>query len=367
MTDEPLRARYVIAAKSAGAAREVAGAVAREQTLECVPGLASPALERRLLGRVGPARPAAGGFAVAIDYAPELVAGSVGALVNLLFGNVSLLRGVRLVDVRWPGPLLARMPGPAFGLARLREETGVRGRALLCAILKPVGLSSRALARQASALVRAGVDLIKDDHNLAEQDTSPFDERVSLVAAAVAEENARRGRRCRYLPHLTGGGARLNERVERLHELGVTGALVAPLLLGWEATAALAAESGLLLLAHPTTSGVFYGRRHGIARTLLQGELFRLAGADGVVFPNAGGRFPVTLAECRTIAARLRAPLGDVRPSFPAPGGGMDLARVRRWRDVYGPDTVFLLGSGLLQEPHLGRAVEDLLRAVEPA
>jgi len=152
--------------------------------------------------------------------------------------------------------------------------------------------------------------------------------------------------------------------VELLHAVGCAGALVAPLLLGWETLAALAAESGLLLLAHPTTSGVFFGRDHGIARDVLYGELLRIAGADGVIFPNAHGRFPSTQAECRAIAARLRAPLGGLRPSFPAPGGGMDLARVRRWRALYGPETLFLLGSGLLREPDLARAVADLLHAV---
>ena len=62
--------------------------------------------------------------------------------------------------------------------------------------------------------------------------------------------------------------------MEFLHA-GIRGALIAPLLLGWETTAALAAESGLLLLAHPTTSGVFFGRRHGIAREVFFGELLR--------------------------------------------------------------------------------------------
>ena len=64
------------------------------------------------------------------------------------------------------------------------------------------------------------------------------------------------------------------------------------------------------------------------------------------------------------IAQRLRAPLGALQSSFPAPGGGMDLARVRRWRTLYGPETLFLLGSGLLQEPDIEQAVADLLRAV---
>src|SRR5260221_11389462 len=110
-------------------------------------------------------------------------------------------RGVRLVDARWPAAVLDRFPGPAFGLDRLRAATGVAGRALLCAILKPVGLTSAALARQARRLAAAGIDVIKDDHNLAEQATAPFAERVARVQDAIAPAHARSGRPCAYLPH----------------------------------------------------------------------------------------------------------------------------------------------------------------------
>ncbi|MEO8505746.1 MAG: RuBisCO large subunit C-terminal-like domain-containing protein [Acidobacteriota bacterium] len=363
-----IEAVYELRARTPVEARRLALAVAREQTLEAVPGLAPAALEAALLGRVESLeRKAAGRYTATLLYSEALIGGvgGVGSLVNLLFGNVSLFGGVRLADVRWPRSLLDRFPGPAFGLEGLRAETGVRGRALLCAILKPVGLTARALARQARALALAGIDVIKDDHNLADQASAPFADRVRWVQDAIAAANARTGRSCLYLPHLSGGGSVLVERVELLHESGIRGVLIAPLLLGWETTAALAAESGLLLLAHPTTSGVFFGRQHGVAREVLFGELLRIAGADGVIFPNAGGRFPVPIASCREVTTRLRAPRGDLRPSFPAPGGGMDVKRVARWRRVYGDDTLFLLGSALLKEPDLGGAVAALLQVVE--
>jgi len=314
MSSDRLIASYELRAGTLARARQIALAVCREQTLECVPRLAPAALERRLLGRLRDAVPdGAGRFRVEVEYPAELVAGSIGSLINLLFGNASLLRGVRLVAVQWPRRLLREFPGPAFGIAGLRSESGISGRPLLCAILKPVGLSAAALARQAGTLARLGIDVIKDDHNLAEQRSAPFGERAARVQDAVARANARSGRRCLYLPHLGGGGRVLVERVERLHELGCRGALVAPQLLGWETMAALAAESGLLLLAHPTVSGALFGGTHGIARELLYGELLRLAGADGVIFPNAGGRFPVTVASCREVASEQTGLAGSER------------------------------------------------------
>ena len=68
------------------------------------------------------------------------------------------------------------------------------------------------------------------------------------------------------------------------------------------------------------------------------------------------------VASCRGVAAWLRAPRGDLRPSFRS-GGGMDVER-GPLAEVYGDDTLFLLGSALLKEPDLRRAVAALLEAV---
>ena len=47
--------------------------------------------------------------------------------VNLLYGNISLQRGIRIAGVEWPDELVRQFPGPAFGVAGLRELTGVAG------------------------------------------------------------------------------------------------------------------------------------------------------------------------------------------------------------------------------------------------
>jgi 3-keto-L-gulonate-6-phosphate decarboxylase len=47
------------------------------------------------------------------------------------------------------------------------------------------------------------------------------------------------------------------------------------------------------------------------------------------------------------------------------PGGGVDAKRIAHWIDVYGNDTMFLIGSSLLRAPDLEaatRAVVDQVR-----
>ncbi len=167
-----------------------------------------------------------------------------------------------------------------------------------------------ALARLAADCARGGLDLIKDDHSLADQRRAPFRDRVLAVAEHVARANRQSGRNCLYVPNLTGPVDSLADRLDDLRDAGVRAAMVAPLLLGLDAVRALAASSGVALVGHPSFAGSLVAPRQGFAPELLFGDLFRIAGCDVVIYPNAGGRFPFTLGDCRRIQHRLLAPLG---------------------------------------------------------
>jgi ribulose-bisphosphate carboxylase large chain len=101
---------------------------------------------------------------------------------------------------------------------------------------------------------------------------------------------------------------------------------------------------GLPILSHPTFLGSLL---FGLATDLLFGTLQRLAGADATIYPNHGGRFPLTPDDCRRIAAACASRLGDLRSIFPTPGGGMTLDRVAEMRAMYGADVMYLVGGGL--------------------
>ncbi|HET6341590.1 MAG TPA: ribulose 1,5-bisphosphate carboxylase, partial [Gemmatimonadota bacterium] len=118
--------------------------------------------------------------------------------------------------------------------------------------------------------------------------------------------------------------------------------MAAPLVIGLPAFLELARASPVPVLAHPALGG---GR--GIATALLLGTLFRLYGADAVIFPHAGGRFPFDLETCGDLAARLGGPLGGLRPALPVPAGGMSVARVREMVEFYGIDVMLLVGGSL--------------------
>jgi len=70
-----------------------------------------------------------------------------------------------------------------------------------------------------------------------------------------------------------------------------------------------------------------------------------------VIYPNVGGRFTFSAETCAAINARLRAPLGRWHRRFPAPGGGIDAARVPQWIERYGADTIFLIAGACTLSP----------------
>jgi ribulose-bisphosphate carboxylase large chain len=191
--------------------------------------------------------------------------------------------------------------------------------------LKPQGSSPQQLAALARTFALAGIDVIKDDHGIANQAYAPFPDRVAAVQK------------------FSGGPRALAEQARIAKDCGVRMALVAPMLVGLPAFVELQVDLDIPVMAHPAFAGA--GR---IAPPLLLGKLFRLLGADATIFPNHGGRFGYGRNTCTGIAAAARDPWHGLRPTLPVPAGGMTLDRVAEMRAVYGNDTMLLIGGGLL-------------------
>ena len=331
----------------------LAAAIALEQSVEVPQALVDAAdLPPGVVGeveRVEAGAGASGTDRAVLSYDPSMVeAGGLPALVNLVFGNVSMMSGVRLVDLAIPEGVLATFDGPRHGVDGVRALAGVYGRPLLATALKPRGVPVSRLVEMAGAFARGGGDILKDDQNLIDG-FEEFKDRVRRCADAVDDANQRTGRRCLYLPNVTGPLPALARRFEYVARLGLPGVLANPFIAGLGIARSLARDHDLVLMAHPTFSGShFASREHGIEPGLLFGTLLRIAGADIAIFANTGGRFAFTRGECAGIAERLRAPLGRLRPAWPCPAGGMNLEHLPGMCADYGPDAVLLIGGALI-------------------
>jgi ribulose-bisphosphate carboxylase large chain len=347
--------RFAVVYRLTGDARE-AQAKARdicvEQTIEFPPELVDdPDILGQVVGRIESLeRGADGAYEASVSYAVETAGAELVQLLNVVFGNTSLQPGVRVQRLELPDALLAQFRGPRFGRDGLRERLGAPDRPLLCTALKPMGLSAKALAERAYGFALGGVDLIKDDHGLADQPFAPFRERVARCAEAVERANRLTGGRSLYLPNVSGPADRIVEHARYAKSVGAGGLLIAPGLVGFDTMRRLAEDDALALpvMCHPALLGSFVTNPEaGISHYALFGQLTRLAGADASIFPSYGGRFAFSRAECRSIAAGTAAPMGHLRPSLPAPGGGMSLESVPDMLATYGRDVIFLIGGAL--------------------
>jgi ribulose-bisphosphate carboxylase large chain len=327
---------------------ERARAIAVEQSVEMpVEAIDDELVLSRIVGRVAAIRELEGGrYEVRVALAAETVGEDAGQLINMLFGNSSIQDDVVLHDAEIPGELATAFGGPRHGLDGLRRRVGAPERALTCSALKPQGLPAARLAEVATKFARGGVDYIKDDHGLADQAFSPFAARLEAIAPAGRAVEKARGRAARYVPSLSGDLETMRRQVAVARQAGIDTVMVAPMIAGLANFHRLVRENaGLAFVAHPALAGA-----SKIAPPLLIGKLFRLLGADAVVFPNHGGRFGYSPETCRALARAALADWQDFRPSVPVPAGGMSIERVPEMLDFYGKDTMLLIGGALLAE-----------------
>jgi ribulose-bisphosphate carboxylase large chain len=338
--------------------------IALEQSVELPDNVLSHEIRATIVGKPGDTTLMDDGrYEVEIQYPLANAAPEIVQFLNVLFGNVSLTKGVQVVDVEWNN-LSSLFYGPVFGIDGIRRQLAIPDRPLSCTALKPMGFSSDELAELAYQFALGGIDVIKDDHGLADQRYAPFEERVRAIANAVDRANQVTGRKSVYMPNITSGIQDIMYRMDFAVENGCGGVLLAPNLSGLETLHVLAHEvGGIPIMAHPAFSGSFVTHPdQGFSPAFLYGGLYRALGADFSIYPNAGGRFSFSLHECREINERCRIGLESYKNTFPTPGGGVKWEDIPKWAALYGNDTVFLMGGSLYQHPNGIRAAAEAVR-----
>ncbi len=336
-----------------GEIEKICRGIALEQTVEVPEQLVTSSdIEEQIVGKVESIQPLSGSpgtFRVVMRFNLKLTGFQIPQLLNLVYGNISIKRDIKLMDIQFPEDFLECFRGPNFGIPGIRRLLGVYQRPLLATALKPMGSDIEDLAAIARDFSLGGGDIIKDDHGLIDESFHQFQERVSRCREAVEEANGQTGRRTLYFPNIVAPVEQIEKYVEFVIYQGIPGILVAPFLVGFDRVRSLAWKYPVMVMAHPAFSGVhFHDRKHGMHPGVLLGTIFRLLGSDASIFPNYGGRFSFTKGECRQLSEHLRRPLGAFRPAFPVPAGGMQLHNIASMTEEYGEDAILLIGGALL-------------------
>ncbi len=343
-----------------------------EQTVEFPADLLPPGLiTNHIVGRIESfLNTGVNVYQATISFAVEIAANELTQLLNVIFGNISIKPGYRVEEIGLAPALLSLFKGPRFGRSGLRQWLKAANRPLLFTALKPLGLSAPDLADLAYQFARGGIDIIKDDHGLSNQNYATFSERVKLCAKAVARANQESGQQCIYVPNVTAPYSEIIDRALLAKDYGAGGLIVSPGLVGFDTMRTIADDERIALpvFSHPALLGTYVLHPDiGMSHYALFGQIMRLAGADGVVYPNYGGRFSFSRRECQSIVQGTTIPMGDIKSSFPCPGGGMSINNIPDMLQVYGNDVIFLVGGGLFRHsPDLIENCRYFRNLVEP-
>ncbi|HSW61517.1 MAG TPA: RuBisCO large subunit C-terminal-like domain-containing protein [bacterium] len=307
-----------------------------------------------------------GSYTAEISYAIEICGNELTQFITVLFGNISLMKGIRILKITGHNYLRNISKGPRFGIEGLRKLTGVHDRALLCGAIKPMGLGPSTLAEMAADFTLGGIDLIKDDHGLADQPFCRFKERVKAVSNAVNEINSKTGSKTLYAPSISSSASEVIDRAHFAKEAGAGALLIAPFVTGIDFARMISEDESIALpvIAHPALSGSFVNSdENGISHYALFGQLMRMSGCDASVFPSYGGRFSFSKDECSSIQKGCGDPFAGYSSIFPAPGGGMTLERIPELKEFYGNNAMFLIGGGMFRNG--GNITENVKRFKE--
>jgi ribulose-bisphosphate carboxylase large chain len=331
--------------------KAIADVIRAEQTIEFPFELAAKWIQDEVVGKVEEISSIdKNNHLITISFNPDVTGGELNQFLNVLWGNVSLFPGVKIVELKLPDLLIEKFKGPRFGITGLRKLFDAQTRPLISTALKPMGSDAKTLAEMARTLALAGFDLIKDDHSLANQPWATWKERVTFVARAVQEANAITGRHTAYAPSLNLPFDQISDAAHTAKELGAGALLILPGITGFDSLRKIASDDSIALpiQGHPAMLGsLLTSKFEGISHGIVLGTLMRLAGADISIFPNIGGRFSFSQEQCLDITDRSREKLGNLKPLLVAPAGGMSLERIPEMVEMYGKDSALLIGGAL--------------------
>lgn len=288
------------------------------------------------------------GYLARISYSDQSATEEFSQFFNVVFGNTSLLPDICVQRIYLSDEMREWFPGPKYGITGMRKRLGDITRALAFTALKPMGLSSAALAQEAYECALGGVDLVKDDHGLMNQPFAEYKERVARVCEAVRQGNLESGHHTIYIPNLSGRIVEIMDRVKYAEECGAGGIMLSPGLVGYDTLQYVASHTRLPVVAHPAMAGCLLDKgAGGFACGCILGQLPRICGADFTVFPNYGGRFSLSQQQCRAVVDSCLEESGEMPPIFPCPAGGMTFEKLDAMKSFYGKDVAFLMGGGL--------------------
>jgi 2,3-diketo-5-methylthiopentyl-1-phosphate enolase len=273
-------------------------------------------------------------------------------LLSTIAGNdMTITYRLKLLDVRLPADFVKAFGGPKFGIPGVRKLLNVTDRPLIVNMIKPcIGIDPKVGAELFYRAALGGVDVVKDDEVLANTSYSSIVGRVKAFMKKEKQAFDETGEHTLYAVNITDRVERIGEHACSVIEAGGNCLMLNFLPAGISTLSMLAEDPSITvpILAHLDLSGAFFGASDsGISAPLILGKFPRLSGADMIIYPSPYGKFLFLRESYLRVAHLLRAPFYHVKPTFPAPSGGVHAGNLAPLVRELGIDCMVGVGGGI--------------------
>ena len=276
-------------------------------------------------------------------------------MLSTVIGNISSSGKVKLIDLEFPKSFLEGFQGPKFGVQGIRDLLGVYDRPLLNNMIKPcIGLTPEKTAELAYEAAVGGVDIIKDDELVCDPPFCRLEDRVKAVMEAVRRADEVKGEKTLYAFNITAPAMQMRENAYRAIEAGANALMVNYATCGLDTTRMITEDPNINvpILAHSDYTGAQYESEwSGVAATLIGAKLPRLAGLDMIIGLSPYGKFPILMDTFINMGFQMLQPLGEIKPSFPMPGGGTTQGHIEDVIHKFGNDVIIAAGGAIHGHP----------------
>ncbi len=308
------------------------------------------------------------------------LAGPVGNI-----GGMKMLKGLRIMDIRFPQMLVDSFPGPRYGVEGVREKLEqpepFRHLPILGTVPKPkVGRTADEQATLAYRLCTAGdgsYDFIKDDENLTSLPFSKFEDRCDLVLEALRNAEKATGRKKLYLCNVTHSDMdHMLNRANRIKEHGGICMMMDVVTTGMAAVHTMRNKNPELIIHAHRAMHSFMTRESGsgISGTgelcgfsismLTLAKMYRLLGVDSLHSGSPKAKME-DYGESEEIARMLTTDHTESNPKFhtlgqewfgkkrvmPVASGGLHPGVFDKVYEKFGGDCYMQFGGGVLGHP----------------
>jgi 2,3-diketo-5-methylthiopentyl-1-phosphate enolase len=287
-------------------------------------------------------------FIIRLGFPWQNFGPQIPMMLTTIFGNISMIGDIKLLDVQFPKAFVEKFPGPRFGIRGIRKLLGVEARPLLNNMVKPsTGITPEQGAELLYQAASGGTDIIKDDEVLGNTELSPVLQRVEHYMPKLRKAEKETGEKKLYAVNVTDEPERCIKLAEAAVDSGANAILVNYLPAGLGLITSLCRNPKIKvpILAHLDFGGALYASPwHGISSALLYGKLARLAGVDLLCIPTPYGKFSLNYTKYIQIVHGLRSPFHEMPGVWPIVGGAIKQGHIPKLFNDLGFD--FIIGAG---------------------